>query len=124
MITFISRVALTLMSSTLLFTSFSAHADDAAQKTTDAKAANNQITIDGQKYDTIYVATCGALQIQANNCKLEATKGAGGLLGSLAAKVSSSDLAKTAADKAAGAAGGQVCGSLQEKADAACKPKG
>ncbi len=61
--------------------------------------------------------------MDANACIKAGTEASSGLLGGLAAKITTSDMGKTASDKAAGQAASMMCKDKIEKADAACKPQ-
>ncbi len=68
------------------------------------------------------VLACGLAQIEANTCLKSGQDSSSEILGGLAAKLASSDLAKTVSNKAAGQAASMLCKDKIEKADAACKP--
>lgn len=68
------------------------------------------------------VVACGTAQLDANKCTKDAAKATSGAFESLAAKITSGDLGKTAGDKAAGQTANLICKDKIEKAEAACKP--
>ncbi len=63
---------------------------------------------------------CGVAQLKANDCVKEGKKATSGLFGSLAAKVTTSDMGKTAADKGAGQAGNLLCSKDLDDANLKC----
>ena len=67
------------------------------------------------------IMACGKAQLAANKCLTEGEKATTGMFASLAAKVTTSDIGKTAAGKAAGQTASMACKSKTDVADIACK---
>ena len=65
---------------------------------------------------------CGKAQIDANKCLKESKEGVSGVFGSLASKVTTQDIGKTAADKASDQAASKLCQDKSDKAQQLCQP--